>query len=151
LRDEIGPRIRPDLRLPLRIELAERLPADEAWRELDAVAREALRLGHRGSALAAWVRAAGLSPITAAQARASAESALELWQQGVRSVNLAPAEGWLLIGRGLQAAGDARHATLWREGAARVRRVAAEHVPQPFRDSFLRRQPVHEALLRSAC
>ena len=54
------------------------------------------------------------------------------------------------IARGLQAAGDARHAALWREGAAKLRRVADEQVPEPFRDSFLRRQPVHEALLRCA-
>lgn len=150
LRDEIGPHIRPDLRLPLRIEMAAQLPPEAAWDELQAVAQEAMRLGHRGSALAAWVRAAGLVDIGEVPARTAAEAALALWQRGVRSVHLAPAEAWLHIGRGLQAAGDARHAALWREGAAKLRRVADEQVPEPFRDSFLRRQPVHEALLRCA-
>ena len=61
------------------------------------------------------------------------------------------AEFWLHLGRALLAAGHAERALhLVAEGAEWVRRTARLHVPEPFRDSFLHRNPVNVELLALA-
>ena len=62
-----------------------------------------------------------------------------------------PAELWLHCGRALAAAGDAAHAgEVLARGRAWLHATAREHVPEPFRDSFLHRNPVNRELLALA-
>ena len=86
---------RPDLRLPLLIELATDLEPAAALRQFDLVRAEAAQLGHEGSVLAATVRAAaGAARFDPARARREALAALALAR--VRQTTaLLPAELWL--------------------------------------------------------
>ncbi len=149
--EHLKPGERPDLRLPLLVEHACTLDAPAALRQLDAVRREAQALQHEGTVLAALVRAAGiaaeLDPGTAGQ---HAHAALALSQRR-QSTMLLPAELWLHCARALHAAGDTAQAQrLLATGRAWLRRTARDHVPEPFRDSFLQRNPVNRDLLALA-
>ena len=57
----IGPVDRPDLRLPLQIELAGDDEPELALRQLDTLRTEAERIGHLGAALAARIRVAAVA------------------------------------------------------------------------------------------
>ena len=60
-------------------------------------------------------------------------------------------ELWLHCGRALAAAGDSAHAgAVLARGSAWLRATAAEQVPEPFRDSFLQRNPVNRELITLA-
>jgi DNA-binding SARP family transcriptional activator len=154
LQDALGhlkPGERPDLRLPLLVEHACTLDAPAALLQLDAVRREAQALQHEGTVLAALVRAAGIAaefdPRAAAQ---HARAALALSQRR-QSTMLLPAELWLHCARALHAAGDTAQAQqLLATGREWLRRTARDHVPEPFRDSFLQRNPVNRELLALA-
>ena len=154
LRDElaaIGAVDRPDLRLPLQIELAVDDEPELACRQLDAVRVEAERIGHLGSALAARIRAAGVAAaVNPARARREALAALELAAER-QTTALLPAELWLQCGRALVAAGDTeRGVEVVSRGRDWLRSTAAEQVPEPFRDSFLQRNPINRDLLALA-
>lgn len=57
-------------------------------------------------------------------------------------------EAWLIAAQALAVGGDAQGAAAARaRGVAWVREVALPNVPEEFRDSFLRRNPVNRALL----
>ncbi|MBK9572097.1 MAG: AAA family ATPase [Rhodoferax sp.] len=147
----MAPLERPDLRLPLRVELAGTLEAQAALDQLEAVRREALALQHEGTVLASLVRAAGIAaeidPGTAAQ-YALAGLALSARRQ---STMLLPAEPWLHCARALHAAGDTAQAMqLLATGRDWLQHTARQHVPEPFRDSFLNRNPVNRELLALA-
>lgn len=142
---------RPDLLLLLQTERASVLPPDAALAELDAVTRAARRIGHTGAELAALARAAAAAlahdPGEAARA---ARAALALQARDLRSTTLLPAEPWLHIGRALGPVDAPRAEAVLREGAAWLQRTAREQVPEPFRESFLHRNPVNAALLAEA-
>jgi tetratricopeptide (TPR) repeat protein len=141
---------RPDLALPLRIDLAGvQRDTDAALRELDAARTAAERIGHRGSVLAARIRAAAIALDHDPQrARSEALAALELAAQGRHNTVLLPAELWLHAARALQAAGDADGARrVVQEGLDWLHHTAREQVPESFRESFLHRNPANRALL----
>ena len=147
----IGAADRPDLRLPLQIELASDDEPDAALRQLDTLRTEAERIGHLGTALAARIRAAAVAAgVDPARARREALAALALAEQR-QTTALLPAELWLHCGRALAAAGDSAHAgAVLARGSAWLRATAAEQVPEPFRDSFLQRNPVNRELITLA-
>jgi DNA-binding SARP family transcriptional activator/tetratricopeptide (TPR) repeat protein len=147
----IGAADRPDLRLPLQIDLAAHAGPEAALGRLDTLRAEGERIGHLGTVLAARIRAAGMaSAIDPARARREALAALELANERQTTV-LLPAELWLQCGRALVAAGDTAHAAeVLSRGRAWLRATAAEQVPEPFRDSFLQRNPVNRELLALA-
>lgn len=150
--DDIAPDTEHAVALPLRIALAGFEPLPQALSLLEAVAAEATERGYLGMALTAQVRMADLAcdaqPTRAARA---AGAALALHAQGWRSSHALPAELWLHTGRALAAAGlpdEAQH--VWAEGQQWLLETAQHHVPEPFRESFLSRQPVNRELLALA-
>ena len=147
----IGTVDRPDLRLPLQIALTDDDEPVLALRNLDALRAEAERIGHLGAALAVRIRAAGVAAgVDPSRARREALAALALADERQTTV-LLPAELWLNCGRALQAAGDFAQATeVLARGRIWLHATAAEHVPEPFRDSFLHRNSVNRALLALA-
>jgi tetratricopeptide (TPR) repeat protein len=144
--------VRPDLSLPLRIDLASELDAAAALHALDATRVAAERIGHAGSALAAHIRAADIAVDHDPQrARTEALAALALAAQGRQNTVLLPAELWLHATRALQAAGDTDAAQrVLKEGRCWLHQTAREQVPEPFRESFLHRNPANRALLALA-
>jgi DNA-binding SARP family transcriptional activator len=103
----------------------------------------------RGLALAAHVRAAAAALALAAPERAlpHAEAALHLAREH-RPDSFYLAELWLVAAQAHLALGDA--AAAWRvsaQGHQWVLEIAAQHVPEAFRDSFLLRNPVNRELL----
>jgi DNA-binding SARP family transcriptional activator len=142
---------RPDMCHALRIELAVDLPPADALRELSAVALDARRIGHLGTARAAHVRAAAAAAtVDAEQARREASCALALADDARCDTVTQPAELWLHAGRALVAAGDARAPEVLERGRRWVLDTAATQVPEPYRDSFLHRNPVNRELLALA-
>ncbi len=142
---------RPDLCHALRIELAADAPPAVALRELTAVAHEARRIGHLGTARAAHLRAAAAATgIDAEQARHEALAALALAEDGRCDSVTLPAELWLHTGRALAATGDAQAAVVLARGRQWLHDTAARHVPEPYRDGFLARNPVNRELLALA-
>jgi hypothetical protein len=145
--DPVG---RPDLRLPLALDLALAPGALDPTLQIDEARQEAQRIGHLGMVLAANVCAAAVES-DPFKARQAALAALELAAQGRQTVALPPAALWLHCGRALMVAGDDRRADeVLVQGCEWLRTTAAEHVPESFRDSFLNRQPVHRELLALA-
>ena len=147
----LGEHERPDLRLPLMIDLADSAEPMLGLARLDAVRAEAERRGHLGTALAARIRGAALAAASDPQrARHDALAALELAQRR-QTTALLPAELWLQCGRALIAAGDTARATeVVSQGREWLQSTAHEQVPEPFRDSFLHRNPVNRELLALA-
>jgi hypothetical protein len=119
---------------------------------LDAARAAAERIGHRGTVLAAHIRAAAIAvDLDPQRARREALAALELAAQGRHNTVLLPAELWLHAARALQAAGDAAAAQrVLQEGLGWLHHTAHEQVPESFRESFLHRNPVNRALLALA-
>jgi DNA-binding SARP family transcriptional activator/tetratricopeptide (TPR) repeat protein len=145
--DPVG---RPDLRLPLVLDLALAPGALDPLPQIEAARHEAQRIGHLGLVLAAQVCAAAVEP-DPTQARQAALVALALAAQGRQTVALLPAALWLHCGRALLVAGDDRHANeVLTQGRDWLRKTVDEQVPVSFRDSFLNRQPVHRELLALA-
>ena len=142
---------RPDLRLALSIDLAATAEPEQALRQLDEVRAQAERFGHLGAALAAHIRAAATAAtVDPPRARTEALKALSLARER-QTVALVPAELWLHCGRALVAAGDtAKAAEVVSQGHAWLHSTAREQVPEPFRDSFLQRNPVNRELLALA-
>ena len=147
----LGEHERPDLRLPLMIDLAGSVEPSLGLARLDAVRAEAERIGHQGTALAARIRGAALAAASDPQrALRDALAALELAQQR-QTTALLPAELWLHAGRALAAAGDAGQAAeVLSCGRDWLHATAREQVPEPFRESFLHRNPVNRELLALA-
>ncbi len=143
----IDPGERPDLELPLRIDLAQTLEPVAGLAELDAVRAAAERIGHLGTVLATRVRAAEAAlAVDAGRAKREALEALAL-AEARQTTALLPAELWLHAARALQAAGDeAGAAAVLKRGAQWLDETATLHVPEPFRDGFLERNPVNRAL-----
>ncbi len=141
-------RARPDLALPLRIELADPEDPQAALAQIDAARAHAQRIGHLGTVQAAHIRAAAVAtPHDPARARREALAALALADQGRTNTFLLPGELWLHAGRALLAADDPKALEVLAQGREWVRRTTQDEVPEPFRDSFLHRNPVNRELL----
>jgi DNA-binding SARP family transcriptional activator len=142
---------RPDLALPLRIELADAGDANAALAQIDAARVQAQRIGHLGTVQAAHIRAAAVAAAhDPARARREALAALALAERGIGNTVLLPAELWLHAGRALLAAADPQAAQVLKQGRDWVHRTAQNEVPEPFRDGFLTRNPVNRDLLALA-
>lgn len=105
-----------------------------------------------GLALGAHVRAAACALALGAPRRAvpHVEAALRLAPE-FETDSLYRAELWLVAARTYDAAGNEDLARrMLTEGCAWVLDVAEQHVPAPFRDSFLVRNPVNRELLELA-
>lgn len=136
----------------ITLDMALAQPLEHAIEAARAVLGRAERLGHEGSALAARIRIALF---------ASAAGDLDTARQTLKQIcgvsaeiepnDLYAGERWLATVRVLHACGcrsAAEHAV--REAVDWVNRIAREHVPAEFRDSFLNRNPVNRELLTLA-
>jgi tetratricopeptide (TPR) repeat protein len=121
-----------------------------------AAAREVIAEGEQrglpGTALAGHIRAmrfavdAGRPADAALHARAGAAVDAD-----VVPSDLYPAERWLNAWRAWRLAGDPAEAdAALAQGAHWVRQALRSHVPESFRDSFVRANPVNQQLLRAA-
>ena len=158
LLDELG-EDRPDLTLAMRLDLAEALPPDEAVDELEAVVDAAAAIGHTGTRLAAMQRRLqALAELPPGDPRAAptalaqaAEAVQALHAQGRGDVLLLPAEmPWSLFRAWTRAGDEARAHRCLDEGLRALLHTAGTEVPSPFRDAYLERQPLHQALRREA-
>ncbi|WP_088281504.1 AAA family ATPase [Ideonella sp. A 288] len=140
----------PELRLTLRIERAGALDLGEAVAELVQVAEEALALGLSGVVLAARLRLAAMAPLfglggAPAETLAAAEEALAT-DPGIEPNGLYRAERWAGPAWALHCGGQAARATaLAQDGLAWVD-ACAERLPEAWREAFLQRHPVNQAL-----
>lgn len=121
-----------------------------------AAAREAVAEGERldlaGMALAGHIRATrfAVDAHHAADAVAHARAALAIGDE-VAPGDLFPAERWLNAWRAFCLAGcDTDADAALRRGVDWVRATSQNHVPDPFRDSFVRANPVNQQLVRAA-
>ena len=139
---------RLNLREHLMLESAMNMPLAAALPALAQVAERMRPRGYLGHVLEAHLRRATLAiEVDPAAARQDALCALEIATE-VGPVLSYRGELWLHCARALQAAGDTAHsAAVLAEGQAWVRKTAAEHVPDEFRESFLHRNPTNAALL----
>ncbi len=139
----------PYLALPLRLEQALGLAGEAACAACESIVRDALAVGHRGSALAAHLRAAQAAlDIDPRRALRHAETAWALAAQGLEPAGLYRGELWLHAALAARAAGDGTRAAGWiAAGRAWVQQTAERHVPEPFRHGFLHANPVNRRLL----
>lgn len=143
---------RRGLRLMIELDHALRLPPDAALAVARLAIAEAERLDLPGGALAGHVRAARFAAAAGRRADAAAHAEAVLASADDLSPgDLYGAERWLSAWLALQCAGhDARAAEVLRLGVAWVQATRRDHVPEPFRDSFVRANPVNLELLRAA-
>jgi tetratricopeptide (TPR) repeat protein len=146
---------RPDLRLPLLLDLAGTAEDPDPAAPLQqarAVAEQAAALGYRNVELAARLRAAEFATATdPRQARREALAALDLHRSGVQTTALLPAAPWLHTAQALAAAGDRAHAAeIAAEGRDWLQDIAVRHVAAPWRQGFLEHNPVNRELLALA-
>ena len=146
---------RPDLRLPLLLDLAgttEKVDPTEALRQAQTVAAQAAEQGYGNVALAAHLRAAELAiACDRGAARREALAALAMHRRGIKTTALLPGATWLHMARALEAAGDRAHAAeLALEGREWVQGVVQRHVAAPWRTGFLEQNPVNRELLALA-
>jgi hypothetical protein len=150
--DGIAPGDRPDLRLPLVLDLADRQAPVQALALMAQARQQAEAAGHVNTVLATHLRAADLgAEHDARAARRDALAALALHRQGVQTTAVLPAELWLQVARALAAAGDVAHAAeVAEEGRHWLVTTAQTQVPPAYADSFLQANPVNRALLALA-
>ncbi len=128
------------------------VPADEGEAMASSLAIWATRQERLGLAMSAHVRAARRAADQRAWQRAlpHAEAALDLVREH-QPESFYLGELWLQAGRVYRGLGrDAAAQQVFADGAAWVRGLHDSHVPPPFRDSFLHRNPVNAALLAAA-
>jgi len=150
--DGIAPDDRPDLRLPLMLDLADRQAPLQALALIAQVRQQAEAAGHVNTVVAAHLRAADIgAEHNPRAARRDALAALALHRQGVQTTAVLPAELWLHTARALAAAGDVAHAAeVAEEGRHWLVTTAQTQVPPAYADGFLQANPVNRALLALA-
>jgi tetratricopeptide (TPR) repeat protein len=123
---------------------------EDVLAQVKGLSEHALRQEQFGLVLAAnghWARAASALHLHD-EACAAAERAGALLQEGHSPEAMYLPEVHLWAGRALAAAGQPQRAAMsYRAGADWVRQQALPHVPAPFIDSFLHRNPVNRDLL----
>lgn len=143
---------RRTLRASIVLDHALTLEPAAALAAARAIVAEGERLDLPGTALAGHVRAAqfAVAARSAADAVAHARAALAIGED-IAPNDLYPAERWLHAWRAFALAGnDAEAAAALRQGADWVHATARDRVPEPFRDSFVRANPVNQQLVRAA-
>lgn len=135
----------------LQLVQARKQPVLEALVSLEDLVERARSFEMMGTVLDCHVLAARVaSSSDPAQAMGHVEAAMALFDTAGCSYAYR-GEYWLNLGHALRAAGQHERALhLVAEGAEWVRRTARQHVPEPFRDSFLHRNPVNVELLALA-
>jgi DNA-binding SARP family transcriptional activator len=143
----------PPLRLGAQLDLARELAPDEGVALCRQTRTEAMRLGLLALAQSARIREVdGLVRSGDAPAAAALAQSVLAQLEACHPSDLYLAEAWSTAYRALDsdpAARGAARETLQR-GQAWVREVAARHVPEEFRDSFLHRNPVNRSLLTAS-
>lgn len=128
------------------------VPEEEGEAMATAVAAWAEARERLGMAVAAHVRAAACALAQGAVDRAEpqVDAALHLFA-GQDPDNFYRAEVWWVAAQVFGAAGlHTRAQRELAEGREWVQRIASEHVPAEFRESFLKRNPVNRALLAAS-
>lgn len=150
--DSLGAGDDPHVRMHVALEVALHEPPAEAVERCDEVERWALQLEFAGVALKAALRTAH-ARARAGQVELAAARMRQLVTQlrDMPPADLGTAEAWWIAAEVFDAAGDRDDALLALAcGAQWLRRTALPHVPEPFRDSFLQRNPSHRFLLAAA-
>lgn len=143
----------PHVRMHVALDLAlHEQDAGQAVQRCEEVERWASGLEFAGVAMKArlrWAQAQARVGQTAAAAQAVREVVARIDE--VQPADLYFGEAWWIAAQVFDANGDGDDALMaLARGAQWVRRVALPHVPEPFRDSFLQRNPSNRALLAAA-
>jgi DNA-binding SARP family transcriptional activator len=142
----------PHVRMHLALDLALHQPAADAQQRCDEVERWAAGLEFAGVAQKARLRGAQ-ARVRAGQTAAAAQVVREAVAQldALPPADLYRGEAWWIAAEVFDANGDGDDALMaLARGAQWVRRVALPNVPEPYRDSFLQRNPSNRALLAAA-
>ncbi|MFO1328795.1 MAG: BTAD domain-containing putative transcriptional regulator [Rubrivivax sp.] len=134
------------------LEDAHALPAAQAVSRCDEVLAIATRLEYEGVALKArlWRARHGLRTGDAEGAAAGLHALLPRLEV-MQPADMSVAEAWWLAFEILEAHDETAAATTaLRRAEHWIREVALPHVPEPFRESFLARNPVNRAVLTTA-
>ena len=143
---------RGDLRASIVLDHALTLEPADALAAARGVIAEGERFALPGTTLAGHIRAAkfAVDAGLAADAEAHARAALAIDDE-VAPNDLYPAERWLNAWRALRLAGhDGEADAVLRRGAEWVQSRIETQVPEAFRSSFVRANPVNQQLLRAA-
>ena len=143
---------RPAVRASIVLDHALTLEPAAALAAARGVVAEGERLDLPGTALSGHIRATRLAVDAglAADADAHARAALAIGDD-VAPNDLYPAECWLNASRALRLAShDSEADEVLRRGVQWVQSTLQTQVPEPFRRSFVRANPVNQQLLRAA-
>lgn len=149
---ELAPRGgRAVLREMILLDHAVTLPPAAALSVAEQIAIDSAPRGHRGTTLAAHLRACRFASATGRSEQAAEFARRALESQAETAPNdLYPAELWLNAWHALFSVDLAAAQRALENGVQWVRHVAETHVPAEFRDSFLNRNPVNRELLTLA-
>ena len=142
----------PHVRMHVMLEDALSDEPQAAMRQCSEALQLALQLEFAGVAMKArLLHAHAQSRAGEPAAAAAAMHALVPQLVSVQPADLYPGQAWWLACQVFEANGESDQALMaMAQGALWVRRVALPHVPEPFRDSFLQRNPSNRALLAAA-
>ena len=142
----------PHVRMHVMLDDADGSDALATVQRCDEVLQMALALEFAGVAMKArLLRAHALHRAGDTQSAASAMLALMPQLEAVQPADLYLGQAWWLAAQVFEASGDGDHALMaLAQGAQWVRRVALPQVPDEYRDSFLHRNPINQALLAAA-
>jgi DNA-binding SARP family transcriptional activator/tetratricopeptide (TPR) repeat protein len=149
---ELGPGADPHVRMHVLLDNAGSDDPAACMQRCDEVLQMALALEFAGVAMKARIlRAHAQSRAGDTAAAAAAMRDLVTQFEQVQPADLYFAQAWWLAAQVFEASGDGDQAMLaLARGALWVRRTALPNVPEPFRDSFLQRNPTNRALLAAA-
>ena len=149
---ELGPGADPHVRMHVLLDGVDSSDPVAAMQRCDEVLRIALALEFAGVAMKARIlRAHAQSRTGDTQAAAAAMHDLVPQFEQVQPADMYFAQAWWLAAKVFEASGDGDQAMMaLARGALWVRRTALPNVPEPFRDSFLQRNPTNRALLAAA-
>jgi DNA-binding SARP family transcriptional activator len=149
---ELGPGADPHVRMHVLLDAAASADPAAGVQRCDEVLEMALALEFAGVAMKARIlraHAQSRGGDTAAAAAAMHELVRDFEQ--VQPADLYFGHAWWLAAQVFEANGDGDQALMaLAQGALWVRRTALPNVPEPFRDSFLQRNPTNCALLAAA-
>ena len=149
---ELGPGADPHVRMHVLLDNAGGDDPAACMQRCDEVLQMARALEFAGVTMKARIlRAHAQSRGGDTAAAAAAMRALVAQFDEVQPADLYFAQAWWLAAQVFEASGDGDQAMLaLARGALWVRRTALPNVPEPFRDSFLQRNPTNRALLAAA-
>ena len=142
----------PHVRMHVMLDDADGSDPLATVQRCDEVLQMALALEFAGVAMKArLLRAHALQRAGDTQSATSAMLALVPQLEAVQPADLYLGQAWWLAAQVFEASGDGDHALMaLAQGAQWVRRVALPQVPDEYRDSFLHRNPINQALLAAA-